>query len=174
MELSDVQHAETDKSKGLVATPDSDAASMSLNSDNVGRTVGEHMKGLEDDNQVSAESLSPTSEENSSEPSNAEVSEVPGTANKPEAVEQSQQSSSPEKTAPASGNEKSTSNPADSVKPVTDGGGGGEGGGGGGWGSWGGWGTSLWSSVSSVAESAQAIGQKVLLTSNTWNYPNDQ
>ena len=36
-----------------------------------------------------------------------------------------------------------------------------EGGGGGGWGSWGGWGTSLWSSVSTVAESAQALGQKV-------------
>ncbi len=37
------------------------------------------------------------------------------------------------------------------------------GGGGGGWGTWGGWGSSLWSSVSSVAESAQVIGQKVLL-----------
>ena len=32
---------------------------------------------------------------------------------------------------------------------------------GGGWGSWGGWGGSLWSSVSTVAESAQALGQKV-------------
>lgn len=32
---------------------------------------------------------------------------------------------------------------------------------GGGWGGWGGWGGSLWSSVSTVAESAQAIGQKV-------------
>ena len=37
----------------------------------------------------------------------------------------------------------------------------GGGGGGGGWGMWGGWGGSLWSSVSTVAESAQAIGQKV-------------
>ena len=36
--------------------------------------------------------------------------------------------------------------------------GGGEGGGG--WG-WGGWGKSLWSSVSTVTESAQALGQKV-------------
>ena len=36
----------------------------------------------------------------------------------------------------------------------------GEGGGGGGWG-WGGWGKSLWSSVSTVTESAQALGQKV-------------
>ena len=33
-------------------------------------------------------------------------------------------------------------------------------GGGGGWG-WGGWGRSLWSSVSTVTESAQALGQKV-------------
>ena len=33
--------------------------------------------------------------------------------------------------------------------------------GGGGWGGWGGWGGSLWSSVSTMAESAQAIGQKV-------------
>lgn len=32
---------------------------------------------------------------------------------------------------------------------------------GGGWG-WGGWGRSLWSSVSTVTESAQALGQKVL------------
>ena len=35
-----------------------------------------------------------------------------------------------------------------------------DGGGGGGWG-WGGWGKSLWSSVSTVTESAQALGQKV-------------
>ena len=35
-----------------------------------------------------------------------------------------------------------------------------EDGGGGGWG-WGGWGTSLWSSVSTVTESAQALGPKV-------------
>ena len=34
--------------------------------------------------------------------------------------------------------------------------------GGSGWGVWGGWGGSLWSSVSTVAESAQAIGQKVV------------
>lgn len=40
-------------------------------------------------------------------------------------------------------------------------GGGGGGDGGGGWGGWGEWGNSLWSSVSIVAESAQAIGQKV-------------
>lgn len=33
--------------------------------------------------------------------------------------------------------------------------------GGGGWGGWAGWGGSLWSSVSTVAESAQALGQKV-------------
>ena len=36
----------------------------------------------------------------------------------------------------------------------------GDGGEGGGWG-WGGWGRSLWSSVSTVTESAQALGQKV-------------
>ena len=36
----------------------------------------------------------------------------------------------------------------------------GNGEGGGGWG-WGGWGKSLWSSVSTVTESAQALGQKV-------------
>ena len=40
--------------------------------------------------------------------------------------------------------------------------GGGEGSGSGGWGGWGDWGSSLWTSVSTVAVSAQAIGQKVI------------
>lgn len=50
-------------------------------------------------------------------------------------------------------------------------GGGGDGGGGGrgGWG-WGGWGKSLWSSVSTVTESAQALGQKVLCNHDVTSY----
>ena len=54
--------------------------------------------------------------------------------------------------------EPSPAVPASTVMPEASGKSGD--GGGGGWG-WGGWGKSLWSSVSTVTESAQALGQKV-------------